>query len=77
LVALNIRDLQLTLNWPWNVNGIQKPLSFLNNVLQNPDKARVLVVELPSFTQNSMQICCSILPSIAHKTKHAVKKALL
>jgi hypothetical protein len=36
-----------------------------------------LVADLPSFTQNLMQTCCSILPSIADKTKHKVEKALV
>jgi hypothetical protein len=39
--------------------------------------SRVLVVDLPSFTQNLMQTCCSILPSIAAKGKQEVEKALL
>jgi hypothetical protein len=39
--------------------------------------SRVLVADLPSFTQNFMQTCCSILPSITDKTKHKVKKALV
>jgi hypothetical protein len=37
----------------------------------------VLVVDLPSFTQNFMQTCCSILPSIAAKWKHEIEKALV
>jgi hypothetical protein len=36
--------------------------------------SRVLVVDLPSFTQNWMQTHCSILPSIAEKTKREVEK---
>jgi hypothetical protein len=36
LVALNVRRLQLTLDGPWNVNAIAKPLSDLKNVLQKP-----------------------------------------
>jgi hypothetical protein len=36
LVALNVRHLQLTLNQPWNVDAIQKPLSVLKKVLQKP-----------------------------------------
>jgi hypothetical protein len=39
--------------------------------------SRVLVVDLPSFTQNSMQTRCYILPSISDKTKHEVEKALV
>jgi hypothetical protein len=38
--------------------------------------SRVSVAGLQSFTQNLMQTCCSILPSIADKTKHDVEKAL-
>jgi hypothetical protein len=38
LVILNI-DLQLTLDWPCNMNAIQKPLSGLKNVLQKPHEA--------------------------------------
>jgi hypothetical protein len=37
----------------------------------------VLVADLPSFTQNLMQMHCSILPSIADKRKHEVEKALV
>jgi hypothetical protein len=36
---------------------------------------KVSVSDLPSFTQNLMQTHCSILPSIADKTKHEVEKA--
>jgi hypothetical protein len=36
--------------------------------------SRVLVADLPSFTQNLMQTRCSIVPSIADKTKHEVEK---
>jgi hypothetical protein len=39
--------------------------------------SRVLVADLPSFTQNLMQTCYLIVPSIAGKTIHEVKKALL
>jgi hypothetical protein len=39
LVTLNIRHLQLTLDQPWNVNAIRKPLSGLKNVLQKPHNA--------------------------------------
>jgi hypothetical protein len=39
--------------------------------------SRVSVADLPSFTQNLMQMCCSILPSIADKTKHELEKALV
>jgi hypothetical protein len=39
--------------------------------------SRVSVVDLPSFMQNYMQTCCSILPSIRDKMKHEVKKALV
>jgi hypothetical protein len=37
----------------------------------------IMVVDLPSFMQNLMQTGCSILPSIADKTKHEVEKALV
>jgi hypothetical protein len=37
----------------------------------------VLIADLPSFTPNLRQTCCSILPSIANKTKHHVEKALM
>jgi hypothetical protein len=37
--------------------------------------SRVSVAGLLSFTQNLMQTRCSILPSIAEKMKHEVKKA--
>jgi hypothetical protein len=37
----------------------------------------VSVADLPSFTQNLMQTRCSVLPSIATKGKHEVKKALV
>jgi hypothetical protein len=33
-----------------------------------------LVADLPSFMQNLMQTCCSILPPIADKTKHEFEK---
>jgi hypothetical protein len=36
--------------------------------------SRVSVVDLPSFTQNFMQTHCSVLPSIADKTKHEVER---
>jgi hypothetical protein len=36
---------------------------------------RVLVADLPSFTQNLMQTRCSILLSIADKMKHEAEKA--
>jgi phosphopantetheinyl transferase (holo-ACP synthase) len=36
----------------------------------------VSVADLQSFAQNLMQTHCSILPSIADKMKHEVKKAL-
>jgi hypothetical protein len=39
--------------------------------------SRVLVADLPSFTQNLVQTHCSVLPSIAYKTKHEVEKALV
>jgi hypothetical protein len=39
--------------------------------------SRVWVVDLPSFTENLVHTCCSILPSIADKTKHKVEKALV
>jgi hypothetical protein len=39
--------------------------------------SRVSVADLPSVTQNLMQTHCSILPSIADKTKHEVEKALV
>jgi hypothetical protein len=39
--------------------------------------SRVSVADLPSFKQNFVQICCSILPSIADKTKDEVEKALV
>jgi hypothetical protein len=35
------------------------------------------VADLPSFMQNCMQTHCTILPSIADKTKHKVEKALM
>jgi hypothetical protein len=38
--------------------------------------SRILVADLPSFTQNSMQTRCSILPSLTDKMKHEVEKAL-
>jgi hypothetical protein len=37
----------------------------------------VPVGDLLSFAQNLMQKRCSVLPSIADKTKHEVEKALL
>jgi hypothetical protein len=39
--------------------------------------SRVSVVQLPSFMQNLMQTLYLILPSIADKTKHEVKRALV
>jgi hypothetical protein len=39
--------------------------------------SRVLVADLPSFTNNLMHTLRSILPSIAVKTKHEVEKALV
>jgi hypothetical protein len=39
--------------------------------------SRVSVEDLRSFTQNLMQTCCSILLSIADKTKKEVEKALV
>jgi hypothetical protein len=38
LVELNVLHLQLTLDWPLNVNAIQKPLSGLN-VFRKPHEA--------------------------------------
>jgi hypothetical protein len=38
LVTLNVHHLQLKLDWPSNVNAIQKLLSSLKNVLQKPQK---------------------------------------
>jgi hypothetical protein len=35
--------------------------------------SRVSLADLPSFMQNLMQTRCSILPSIADKTKHVVE----
>jgi hypothetical protein len=79
LVALNVRHLQLTLDKPSNVNAIQKPLSGIKNVLQKPHEAShgVSVADLPSFTQNLMQTCCSILPLIADKIKQKIEKAFV
>jgi hypothetical protein len=37
--------------------------------------SRVSVADLPSFMQNLMQTRCSILLSIADKTKHEAKKS--
>jgi hypothetical protein len=39
--------------------------------------SRVSVADLQSFMQNLMQTRCSILPSIADKTKHEVEKAIV
>jgi hypothetical protein len=39
--------------------------------------ARVPVADLPSFSQNSMQTHCLILPYVADKTKHEVERDLL
>jgi hypothetical protein len=39
--------------------------------------SRVSVANFPSFTQNLMQTRCSILPSIADRTKYEVEKALV
>jgi hypothetical protein len=39
--------------------------------------SNVSVADLPSFTQNLMQTHCSILPSIAHITKHEVERTLV
>jgi hypothetical protein len=39
LVALNFCYFHLTLNWPWNVNAIQKLLSGLKTALQKPHEA--------------------------------------
>jgi hypothetical protein len=39
--------------------------------------SRVLVANLPSFTQNLIQTLCSILPPIADKTKNEVENALM
>jgi hypothetical protein len=39
--------------------------------------SRVSVADLLSFTQNLMHTRCSILPSIADKTKHKLQKALM
>jgi hypothetical protein len=55
-----------------------KPLSGLKNVLQKPrGLSRVSVADLLSFTQNSLQTHCLILPSIADKTKHEVTNTLV
>jgi hypothetical protein len=54
-----------------------KTAVWLKNALQKSHKARVLVANLASFTQNLMQTRCSILPSIADKTKQEVQKALV
>jgi hypothetical protein len=60
------------------VNVIQKPLSGLKSVQKPHEAFQGFFVEyLPSFTQNLMQTHCSILPSIADKTKHEVEKALM
>jgi hypothetical protein len=37
---------------------------------------RVPIVDLLSFTQNLMHTHFSVLPSIAHKTKHEVEEAV-
>jgi hypothetical protein len=39
--------------------------------------SRFLVADLPSFVQNLVQTCCSILLSIADKRKHKFEKALM
>jgi hypothetical protein len=39
--------------------------------------SRVPVADLLSFTENLMQTCCFILPSVADKTKHELEKALV
>jgi hypothetical protein len=39
--------------------------------------SKVSVVDLPSLPQNLIQTRCSILPSIADKTKQEVEKALV
>jgi hypothetical protein len=59
------------------MNAIQKPLSSVKNILQKPHRplAGVLIADLLRFMQNLMQTRCSILPSIADKTKHKVEKA--
>jgi hypothetical protein len=45
---------------------------------QTPQSASwVSVADLPSFTQNLMQTCYSIFPSIANKTKHEAENALV
>jgi hypothetical protein len=38
---------------------------------------KVSVADLPSFTQNFMQTHCSILPSIAGKSKHEVRREVV
>jgi hypothetical protein len=58
------------------VNVIQKPLSEEYSRKASQSISRVSVADLPSFMQNLMQTC-SILPSIADKTKHKVEKALV
>jgi hypothetical protein len=71
--------LQLTLDWPGNMNVIQKPLSSLKNVLQKPHEVfqGVLVVDVLSFMQNLRQTCCLILPSIADKTEQKEENVLM
>jgi hypothetical protein len=39
MVTLNVCHLQVTFDWPQNVNAIKKPLSGLKNVLQKPHEA--------------------------------------
>jgi hypothetical protein len=40
LVALNVRHIQLTLDWLWKANAIQRPLSSLKKVFQKSHKVK-------------------------------------
>jgi hypothetical protein len=66
LVVLNVRHLQLTIA-AWLKECSPKDSRRIS---------RVSVADLPSFMQNLMQTHCSILLSIADKTKHEAEKAL-
>jgi hypothetical protein len=66
LVALDVCHLQLTLSQPSNVNATQKKKKTLKEHSPKASRnvSKVSGADLPSFTQNLMQTCCLILPSI-------------
>jgi hypothetical protein len=77
LVALNVHYLQLALALKHECHS--KITVWRKECSPKASRSilRVSVVDLLSYMWNLMQTCCSILPSIADKTKHEVEKTLM